>query len=78
MGAIEDLHGIAGGLLLPGLGVAILRVQPQILRPARLAEASPARDPLAVPAAELMDVRVLATLVGGELVHHDPALGWAR
>jgi len=36
------------------------------------------RDPMTVPAAELKDVRVLATLVGGEIVHLDPALGWAR
>jgi hypothetical protein len=36
------------------------------------------RDPLAIPAGELKDVRVLATLVGGELVHQDPQLGWGR
>jgi AraC-like DNA-binding protein len=46
MDAIEDLHGFTGGLLLLGLAVAVLRVQPQILRPARMpAEAAPALDP---------------------------------
>jgi predicted amidohydrolase YtcJ len=34
------------------------------------------RDPLAIPVEQLKDVRVLATLVGGAVVHVDPALGW--
>jgi len=29
-----------------------------------------------VPAAELKDVKVLATFVGGEAVYEDAALGW--
>jgi hypothetical protein len=36
------------------------------------------RDPLAVPAAELKDVKVLATVLGGEVVHQDATLAWSR
>ena len=36
------------------------------------------RDPLAVPAAELKDVKVLATFLGGETVHQDGVLGWGE
>ena len=34
------------------------------------------RDPMTVPSAELKDVKVLATFLGGEAVHEDPALGF--
>lgn len=34
------------------------------------------RDPLTIPSPELAKVKVLATLIGGELVHQDPALPW--
>jgi hypothetical protein len=33
------------------------------------------RDPLTVPSAELKDVKVVATFLGGEVVHEDPTLG---
>jgi predicted amidohydrolase YtcJ len=36
------------------------------------------RDPLAVPAAQIKDTRVLAVMVGGEVERADPSLGWAR
>ncbi len=36
------------------------------------------RDPWTIPAAELKDVKVVATLVGGELVHDSVALGAGR
>lgn len=36
------------------------------------------RDPLTLAAPELKDVKVLATILGGELVHEDASLGWAR
>jgi predicted amidohydrolase YtcJ len=36
------------------------------------------RDPLAVPAAELKDAKVLATFVGGDTVPQDDALGWGE
>jgi AraC-like DNA-binding protein len=46
MNAAEDLHGYAGGLLLLGVGVVAFRLQPGILRPARLpTDATPALDP---------------------------------
>jgi hypothetical protein len=35
------------------------------------------RDPLSVAPAEIKDVRVLATLVGGEVLHHDVTLHWS-
>ena len=35
------------------------------------------RDPLAIPAEGLKDVHVLATLVGGDVIHQDPALPWS-
>jgi predicted amidohydrolase YtcJ len=34
------------------------------------------RDPLAIPSSDLASVKVLATLVGGEIVHEDAALAW--
>ncbi len=34
------------------------------------------RDPMTVPSAELKDVKVLATFVGGEAVQADGSLGW--
>ena len=50
-----------------------------MLAPGRLADFIVLdRDPLTVAAAELKDVKVLATFLGGELVHEDAALGWAR
>lgn len=46
MGAVEDLHGIAGGLLMLGVSYVAFRLQPEILRPARVpAETSLALDP---------------------------------
>ena len=36
------------------------------------------RDPVAVPADELPDVRVVATMVGGRWVHNPPAVGLSR
>jgi hypothetical protein len=36
------------------------------------------RDPMTVPSAELKDVKVLATFLGGEPVYEDRALGWSR
>lgn len=48
-----------------------------VLTPGRLADLIVLdRGPLTVPAPELKEVRVLATLVGGEVVHEDAALGW--
>jgi AraC-like DNA-binding protein len=45
-GAAEDLHGYAGGLLLLGIGFVAFRLQPEILRPARVpAEPVLALDP---------------------------------
>jgi predicted amidohydrolase YtcJ len=35
------------------------------------------RDPLAIPAEGLKDIHVLATLVGGDVVHQDRALPWS-
>ena len=50
-----------------------------LLAPGRLADLIVLdRDPLTVPAPELKEVKVLATFVGGELVHEDASLGWAR
>jgi predicted amidohydrolase YtcJ len=50
-----------------------------VLAPGRLADLIVLdRDPLTVSPAELKEVRVLASLVGGEVVHEDPSLGWER
>jgi predicted amidohydrolase YtcJ len=50
-----------------------------LLAPGRLADFIVLdRDPLAVAAPELKDVKVLATFLGGEIVHEDPSLGFSR
>jgi predicted amidohydrolase YtcJ len=47
------------------------------LAPGRLADLLVLdRDPLSIPSTELKDVKVLATLVGGEAVYVDSILGW--
>jgi predicted amidohydrolase YtcJ len=47
------------------------------LTPGRLADLVVLdRDLYSVPAAELKDVKVLATFVGGEAVYEDAVLGW--
>jgi AraC-like DNA-binding protein len=67
MDAAQDLHGYAGGLLLLGIGVVAFRLQPEILRPARMpAEPIPALDPRLVER--------LRELIDGERVFRQEGL----
>jgi predicted amidohydrolase YtcJ len=50
-----------------------------MLAPGRLADLIVLdRDPLAIPAAALKDVKVVATILGGEIVHQAPGFGGPR